>query len=529
MRIASKIAAGYGVLIVLVLVVLSYQMILIDWMQSINRNLSGINFRASIISLQLLRDVDQVEEFTRKFFVTADPGYSSQMEEMWDAFSQDLQEVLTLPLSQKEQEEIDRLSGRWDEFLQAASENKDLSAQNPRQREAELTNQLALLNELRFQTQSVIRATREAIAFQVEQSALASQHAQRVSWAAAAAALLLSLGVSFWIVRAISKSLQELTAGTRAVAEGKFFYQLDESGSDELADLAPGFNTMTRRLGELDQLKKDFVSHVSHELKSPLASIRETMRLLLAAIPGPLAEPQRRLLELSLQSGNRLSSMIGNLLDLSRIEAGVMEYDIQKHDLCALVRTALAEFEVRAREHELRVEVQLPDQPVLVECDGDRILQVIGNIIGNALKFSPAGSVIQVRLHRLAEMPSNIPSAWRQKLTQLHDGDHFALLSIADSGPGIPNLEKEKIFEKFHQVKQAAAPLPSPTLSPTPSPRQPKQRGVGLGLAITRNIVEAHHGAIWVEDNPGGGSVFYILLTGESVLAEAPSRISTPI
>ncbi|MBI4459055.1 MAG: hypothetical protein HY648_03220, partial [Acidobacteria bacterium] len=268
---------------------------------------------------------------------------------------------------------------------------------------------------------------------------------------------------------------------------------------------------------------------VSHELKSPLASIREAIRLMLEGIPGPLAEPQQRLLEFSLQSGNRLSSMIGNLLDLSRIEAGVMEYDIQKHDLGALVRTALAEFEIQAREHGLRVEAELPEEPLLVECDGDRILQVIGNVTGNALKFSPAGSAIQVRLHSLAQMPSNLPATWRQKFSPSPNGGHFALLSIADSGPGIPNSEKEKIFEKFHQAKQAAGAVPSSPSPPAPFPRPPKQRGVGLGLAITRNIVEAHRGAIWVEDNPGGGSVFYILLAGELVLAEAPARISAPI
>ncbi|MBI4458752.1 MAG: HAMP domain-containing histidine kinase [Acidobacteria bacterium] len=528
MRIATKIAAGYGVLILLVLGVLTYQMILMGRVQSINQDLSRINLRASIISLQLLRDLDQVEEFTRKYYATADAGYSAQREEMRNGFSQDFQDLLSLPLSEREKQEIDRLSGLWNEFLQVASDNKSVSPQNLQQWEGALTDELAHLNALRFQTGTVIRTTREAIAFQVEQAARASDHAQRISWIAAAATLLLSIGVSYWIVRSISKALKELKEGTEAVAEGKFFYQLDASGNDELASLARDFNTMTQRLGELDQLKKDFISHVSHELKSPLASIRETLRLLLEGIPGPLAPPQRRLLELSLHSGERLSSLIGNLLDLSRIEAGVMEYDIQKRDLCELVRTALAEFEVVAQEHGLEVDAKLPETPVFVECDGNRIIQVISNITGNALKFVPEGSAIHVRLQRLDAMPATISTVWRQKLARLENGDQFLLLSIADSGPGIPDSEKEKIFEKFYQFKPPRAETRSET-APAAASSKAIQQGAGLGLAITRNIVAAHGGAIWVEDNPGGGSIFFVLLAGQSVSAETLSRISTPI
>ena len=456
MKIATKIAAGYGVLIVLILAVLSYQVSSIHRMQSINQNLSGIHYRAASLSLQLLRDLDQVEEFTSKFFATGgDPGYASQVKQMKDAFVQSLRRMQSLGLPLREGEELSRLSRLWDEFSDvSSSQMQGMSSLDSRQIEVALSDQIEHFSRLRTQAQTVVRVTRQAIDLQADESAGAGQEAERVSWIVGGAALVLSLLVSLMIVRSISEPLGQLTEGTRAVMEGKLFYQLDATGNDEFAQLAGDFNAMARRLNEMDKMKKDFVSHVSHEFKTPLASMQETVRLLLDRIPGPLTDKQKRFLELNLQSGTRLSSMIANLLDVSRMEAGVMEYDIRRHDLTGLLRTVLAEFETQLREKELRMEAQLPEQPVMVDCDGDRITQVIANLLGNALKFSPPGGVIGVCLQLASEIPDNLPEGWRIKVAGAASGDGFALVSISDSGPGVPAGEKGKIFEKFHQGRQ---------------------------------------------------------------------------
>ena len=244
--------------------------------------------------------------------------------------------------------------------------------------------------------------------------------------------------------------------------------------------------------------------------------------MLLEEIPGPLAPPQRRFLELSLQSSRRLSSMIGNLLDLSRIEAGVMEYQMRPHDLRELVRTVLAEFEVQFQGKNLRVEACLPEEPVPAECDGDRILEVIGNVLGNAGKFSPAGGTIQLQFRVVAEMPRNVPEGWRKKGLASGAG-RYTVLSIANAGPQIPDSEKEKIFEKFHQVRAARGSERSSPIT------KGAGRGVGLGLAIARTIIEAHQGAIWVEDNPGGGSVFHILLAAGNAARRESAPTTSPI
>ena len=134
-------------------------------------------------------------------------------------------------------------------------------------------------------------------------------------------------------LRAINSPLRELTRGTRSIASGEFSHRIPVKGPSEFAELARDFNSMSEKLGELDQMKKDFVAHVSHELKAPLAAIRQTLAVTLEEVTGPINDAQRRLLQLSRNSAERLSAMVANLLDVSRLEAGTMEYEMGSQDI----------------------------------------------------------------------------------------------------------------------------------------------------------------------------------------------------
>ena len=144
------------------------------------------------------------------------------------------------------------------------------------------------MESLRALTYSVYQISLRSMVVEVEKSRATSETAALILWCVVFAALAISILVSFLIYRSISHPLANLTEGTRAIAEGKFYYRLDTSRNDEFSQLAKDFNTMTRRLNELDELKKDFVSHVSHELKSPLASMRETIAAPAGADPGAI-------------------------------------------------------------------------------------------------------------------------------------------------------------------------------------------------------------------------------------------------
>jgi signal transduction histidine kinase len=270
---------------------------------------------------------------------------------------------------------------------------------------------------------------------------------------------------------------------------------------------------LAARTVEIDQTKKHFISHVSHELKAPLASMQETTQLLLELIPGPLTEKQQRLLDLNLQSGKRLAQMIGNILDLSRLEAGVVEYDMQPSDIAELMHNVVLELTPQAVNKSLRLLTDIQREPLVVQCDPNRIVQLFTNLLENAIRFSNKGGVIAVHVRTLDQLPK-MPQSARARVTSGKAVGGFALVGISDSGPGIEDIHKETVFHKFHQVQQG---------------KKSPGESLGLGLAISRAVVEAHRGTIWVEDNPSGGAVFFVALpiAAKQSLAKASGLSAT--
>ena len=494
MKITTRIILGYGLLLAILLGLAVYQIYAIRRMQSINRTVAEMDFQNSLAGLEAMRNFDLIEEYARKSFALGDADYLEQLREYRRDFTADLKNLKNNAADGGAKDEIERLIRRWDAL------NMRLTAS-----ETQLIFGGSALPEIIQQDfesidvelRSVYQANLGSMSLRVENTRRTGETAALVLVFSTLTAVAIGGLVSFFIFRSISKPLAHLTEGTRAITEGKFFYRLDTTRSDEFSQLARDFNAMTRRLDELDRMKKDFVAHVSHELKSPLASMRETIELMLDGIPGPLNEKQRRLLNLNRQSGARLTALIGNLLDSSRTEAGVMEYELKSHDLVALTRDVVDEMEVQSRERDIQIRTSFPEKPIEVECDGHRIIQVLVNVLSNAVKFSPKSSEIHVSVEAVCGLPENLPVS--MLLSSIAGSDHnggFALITVSDKGPGIPQADREKIFEKFYQAVHG---------------KKAPGQGAGLGLSICLAIMQAHRGAIWAEDNPGGGSRFCIL------------------
>ena len=229
---------------------------------------------------------------------------------------------------------------------------------------------------------------------------------------------------------------------------------------------------LTQR-AKLDTIKDEFVSTVSHELRTPLTSIRGALGLLDSGVVGTVDAQAQRLLHIALINTERLIRLINEILDLQRMDSGLSVLQVRRCSLPELVHEAFETMTAMADSAEVRLTVAPAAKAVLpsiyFDGDADRILQVLTNILSNAIKFSPPGSAVTIEV----ETP---PDA--------------LILRVADQGRGIPEDQLETIFGRFTQVEDSDA----------------RQRGgTGLGLAICRSIIEQHRGTIWAERNPTRG------------------------
>jgi signal transduction histidine kinase len=231
-----------------------------------------------------------------------------------------------------------------------------------------------------------------------------------------------------------------------------------------------------RKLKELDRLKSEFVSTASHELRTPLAIIREFVSLVLDRVTGPINEDQRECLDSALSNCDRLGTIINDLLDLERIESGKIRIRRSREDPCAILNRCVQDFlpRCRAKGQDLRAEIPLFLPEVL--CDRDKIIQVLVNLIGNAVKFTPEGGRIAVRARA---------------------GEGAVCVEVEDDGPGIPAEDQARIFDRFSQLRRKHGD---------------GAKGAGLGLAISRKLMELHEGEIHVESEPGRGAKFTLTL-----------------
>ena len=237
-------------------------------------------------------------------------------------------------------------------------------------------------------------------------------------------------------------------------------------------EVAGGVNTfvdVTERLA-VERLKNEFVSVVSHELRTPLTSIRGSLGLMEGGVLGELSDEAKQMLGIAITNADRLVRLINDILDVERIESGKAPLEMRDCDLAELIE-ATADLMGPAAE-EAGVTLTLGPESVALAADPDRITQTLVNLVGNAVKFTPVGGTVAVTVDA---------------------AENVVVVRVTDDGPGIPDDMKQEIFGRFSQIE---------------SPDARQAGGSGLGLAIARGIVQQHGGRIWVEDAPGGGSVF---------------------
>jgi len=252
------------------------------------------------------------------------------------------------------------------------------------------------------------------------------------------------------------------------------------------------------RLKALEQEREDFVSMLSHDLKSPITAIVGSLDLVREARLGPVNTEQKEYLESAVESCAEMTEMIDTLLDVHKFEAGKMTMKLKPEDPLGFLQKAEARYKPVASRVQLQLDLEVEQKLEPVELDRAKVTRVLANLLSNAFKFTPEGGRVSLRAIMLNE-PKELVARINPNLysaEELPTSGAFLLIEVSDSGVGIPADALETIFDRFAQAKNR---------------RAGKTRGTGLGLAFCRKVMDAHHGYIWVESEEGRGSTFYLL------------------
>ncbi len=411
--------------------------------------------RATEGSRLLVEDLIVLERKARQFEVLGEERLQQEMETQHEAIQETLRRLLLLPLDSPLLNSLQQLLSQESQIFAVL---QDEPRKSPA-REAALTR-FSELNELA----NVVAAEGQALIFrEVDSMKKSTEQAQQVLiWQGVA---LIPCSILFVILFAllISRPIKQVVAAINRLGEGDFATAVTVSGTHDLAFLGERLDWMRNQLADVERSKAKFVGQVSHELKTPLASIREGAELLNDQVVGELNDPQQEVVEILCKSSRDLQKLIENLLGFSKVQAGVKsKLELADVALPALIDEVLADHRTLVMKKNLNVDLDI--DALTVNADHDRLRTVIDNLISNAVKFTPPGGRI------------NVLCRGKQTLW---------FLEVADSGPGISPEDEDKMFQPFYQGRLSA-------------PGHVK--GTGLGLSIAREIAMAHGGELCLVD-----------------------------
>lgn len=304
-------------------------------------------------------------------------------------------------------------------------------------------------------------------------------------WLAGAGAVAVAIVVGLFLAHQIAAPLHALTAAAKRIARGDLSQRVALEGRDEIGELAAAFNTMAEALGRNEELKRHLVADVAHELRTPLTVLQGKVEAMLDGVVKP-TPPQLAALHEEILL---LSRLVADLRTLSLADAGQLELHRSPTDLGALIRGAAAAAEPQAQAKNIALSLELAPGLPPAAVDPDRIGQVLRNILSNALRYTPEGGSIRIAA---ATSPG-------------HDGASQITVSLSDTGAGIPPEELSRVFDRFYRADPS---------------RARGTGGSGIGLAIVKQLVEAHGGTVWAESVLGRGSTFHFRIPASSLTAE---------
>jgi two-component system sensor histidine kinase GlrK len=416
-------------------------------------------FNASLAARASRTLVNRIGSLERLTMIEA-PGVAADLARVHVSFRQVADELMHLPLDEDQRAALERTMAQEQHLYELVSSVPRNVKTSERQRVAALAAELAD-NASEVLAISTRVADREVTRLRANAESLQRQLVVLVLFSTAVA-----LVIALALTRHIARPIEQLDAAIRQLGGADFAQPIAVHGPEDLKTLGERLDWLRRRLRELEDEKNRFLRHLSHELKTPLTALREGAELLHDEVGGPLSPSQRRVVGIMKDNSIKLQRLIEELLDYQRALHAAAALAPRQLALDALVREV-------ARGHELAAQAKgqsmaLELERVQVNADPDKLRSIVDNLIGNAVKFTPAGGRVSVQARV--------------------QGDN-ALIDVIDSGPGVPEEERDSIFDSFFRGRAKASA---------------RVEGSGLGLAIAREFVEAHGGRISVLAEPRG-------------------------
>jgi two-component system sensor histidine kinase GlrK len=477
LTIFSRLTVGYLIIFVIMGGVNSYTLLKLHQLSSGTAQIINVDQRMLDLRKKLADSLLSQMGYQKKYLITKDATFQQQSVSAEQDFNRYLAEALRIADTPIKKESLDRLQAEYDQYrslVVADTNGVESNRSNPKTSHEEEQKRLVerILEELKMLEASSYRD----IYVRMHALGEAGSSSRRLSIFVFGIAFILVIGTSFFTTRSITKPLMVLIEKTKEVSRGIFKGDLNIASSPEVSELTSAFNAMCDKLKRVEIMKSEFFSTMSHELRTPLTSIKEGIGLLQDGVGGSMSERQKRLLTILSQETHRLIGLVNSLLDLSKMEEGMMTYRFHREHLTPLVKRVITEMGPLVEGKRITIQAEIGEVLPLLRLDPERMLQVLRNLIGNAVKFTPEGGVI-----RISSCAKN-------------GGVEF---SVKDTGPGIPKENLKAVFEKFHQL-----PIKSSAW----------MKGTGLGLAIVKHIITAHGGNVWAESESGQGSTFTFVL-----------------
>jgi signal transduction histidine kinase len=449
------------------------------------------DFKARETERTLVDLLVSMDQNRKKSFLLEKPEYGRLFREDSLSFRRHLARLEELGLSEQEKADLVLLRDRFEDYL---LKDPFVAADSPSTIES--VSDLPL-EEVRLRIGRLLERNQERMDLRIlEMNRLEHRVFQAVLVGAVASLLAAGL-LSFLLIRSITRPIDLLRKGTHKIAEGEFMHRVDLATKGELGDLADSFNEMARQLKKLDEMKADFMALVSHELKTPLTSMKEAVGLMLEEAVGPISPKQRRLLRIHAAGIEKLTGFVEDILNLTTMEGGLTPLYSTSFDMRGLLQRQIDIFRLLADKKQIRLSATYRPNPFPpVHGDAERLKQVFANLLNNAIFFTPPGGEVAVRVESV--LGKYLPERFGEGL-KVEASKPYVKIEVVDTGEGIPREEWNRVFDKFYQIQRSS------------------NRGSGLGLTIAKHIVEAHGGGICVGASSEEGTTFvFVIPQGEA-------------